>query len=85
MMQFTNEERKISLLSAGIEDNLSFKTYHITCPDLLRAGRFGNRIPVGTRPVQTGWGAHPTPCLLDARSLSRGQRDRGVAWTIHPI
>jgi hypothetical protein len=37
--------------------------------------------PGGTRPVQTGCGAHSTPCILDARSLSCGQRDRGVDYS----
>jgi hypothetical protein len=41
----------------------------------VRAGRSGDRIPVRARfslPVQTGPGAHPTSCTVDAGSFSQG-------------
>jgi hypothetical protein len=41
--------------------------------DLLRAGRSGDRIPVGARfsaPIQTGPGAHPASCAMGTKSLS---------------
>jgi hypothetical protein len=43
--------------------------------DSLRAGRSGDRIPVGARlsaPVQTGTGAHPATYTMGNGSLSRG-------------
>jgi hypothetical protein len=45
--------------------------------DSLRAGRSGDRIPVGTRfsaPVQTGPGAYPASCTMGTGSLP------GVKW-----
>jgi hypothetical protein len=42
--------------------------------DWMRAGRFGDRIPVGAKfsvPLQTGPGSHPAFCKTGARSLFR--------------
>jgi hypothetical protein len=51
----------------------------------LRAGRSGDRIPVGARffvPVQTGPGVHPTSCAMGNGSFSGVKRPvRGV---VHP-
>jgi hypothetical protein len=47
--------------------------------DWLRAGRFGNRIPVGARffaHVQTGPGAHPASCTMGTGSFPRVKRPR---------
>jgi hypothetical protein len=55
--------------------------------DWLRAGRSGDRIPVGARffvHVQTGPGAHLAFCKW-VPGLSRGQRGRGVVLTTHPL
>jgi len=55
--------------------------------DLLRAGRSGDRIPVGVRssaPVQTGPGAHPAFCTMGTESLCQGQSGWGEALTTHP-
>ena len=45
--------------------------------DSLRAGRSGDRIPVGTifsEPVQTGLGTHPATCTMGTGSFL------GVKW-----
>jgi hypothetical protein len=50
----------------------------------LRAGRSGNRIPVGARIsalVQTGPGAHPASYVVGIGSLCRGYMGLDVAFT----
>ena len=52
--------------------------------DSLRAGRFGDGIPVRARfsePVQV----HPASYTMDTGFLTRGLSGRGVALTTHPI
>jgi hypothetical protein len=54
----------------------------------LRAGRSGNRIPVGARfsvPVQTGPGAHPGSCTMGTGSYPGVKYGRGVTLTPHPL
>jgi hypothetical protein len=56
--------------------------------DWLRAGRSGDRIPVGARfsaPVQTGLGAHPASCTLSTGSFPGVESGRGVTLTPHPL
>ena len=56
--------------------------------DWLRAGRSGDRIPVGKRfsaPVQTGPGAHPASCTVGTGSFSGVKSGRGVTLTPHPL
>jgi len=46
----------------------------LVAPTVLRAGRSGVQIPVGTRfsaPVQTDPGAHPVSCTMGTESFSR--------------
>jgi DNA-binding transcriptional LysR family regulator len=56
--------------------------------DRLRAGRSGDRIPVGARffaPVQTGPAAHPASCTMGTRSFQGVKSGRGVTLTPHPL
>ena len=56
--------------------------------DWLRAGRSGNRIPVGARfsaPVQTGPVAHPASCTMCTGSFPGVKSGRGVTLTPHPL
>jgi len=54
----------------------------------LRAGRFGNRIPVGARfstPVKTGPVAHPASCTMGTASFPGVKSGRSVTLTPHPL
>jgi hypothetical protein len=54
----------------------------------LRAGRSGDRIPVGARfsaPVQTGPGAHSASCTMDTGSFPGVKCGRSVLLTTHPL
>jgi hypothetical protein len=56
--------------------------------DSLRAGRSGDRIPVGARfsaPVQTGPEAHPASCTMGTGSFPGVRCGRGVTLTPHPL
>jgi hypothetical protein len=56
--------------------------------DWLRAGRSGNRIPVGASfsvLVQTDSGAHPAYCTMGTGSSPGVESDRGVTLTPHPL
>ena len=54
----------------------------------LRAGRSGDRIPVGARfsaPVQMGSGEHPAFCTRGTGSFPGVKSGRGVTLTPHPL
>ena len=53
----------------------------------LRAGRSGDRIPVGRDfpPVQTGPGTHPASCTMGTGPLPGVKYGRGVLLTTHPL
>ena len=53
----------------------------------LRAGRSGDRIPVGRDfpPVQTGPGVHPASCTMGTGSFPRVKYGRGVLLTTHSL
>jgi hypothetical protein len=56
--------------------------------DWLRAGRSGDRIPVGARfsaTSQTGPGAHPASCKMGTGSFPGVKNGRGVMLTPHPL
>jgi hypothetical protein len=56
--------------------------------DWLRAGRYGDRIPVGARfsaPVQSGPGAHPASCTMGNGSFPGVESGRGLTLTPHPL
>ena len=56
--------------------------------DWLRAGRSGDRIPVGARfsvPVQTGPGAHPSSCTMGTGSFLGVKISRGMTLTLYPL
>jgi len=55
--------------------------------DLLQAGRFGDRMPLGARfsaHIQTGLGTLLASCAVCTASLSWDQSDRAVALTTTP-
>jgi len=54
----------------------------------LRAGRFGDRIPMEARfsaPVQTDPGTHPASCTMGTGSFTGVKSGRGVTLTPHPL
>ena len=56
--------------------------------DWLRAGRSGDRIPVGERfsaPVQTGPGPHPASCTMGTGSFPGVKSGRSLTLTPHPL
>ena len=55
--------------------------------DWLRAGRSGDRIPMGARfsaPIQTGPGAHPASCTMGTGSFPGGKGGRDVTTLLVP-
>jgi hypothetical protein len=85
------------LIKCGVKSN----TFHFTLQtmgmcgpgssvgsDWLRAGRFGDWIPVGAKfsaPVQTSPGAHPASCTMGTRSFPGVKYGQGVLLTTHPL
>ena len=56
--------------------------------DWLRAGRSGNRIPLGARfsaPVQTGPAVYPASCTIGTGFFPGVKSCRGVTLTPHPL
>ena len=62
--------------------------YRSRCSDWLRAGRSGDRIPVGakfTATVKTNPGAHSVSCTMGTGSFPGVNCDRGVLLSPHPL
>jgi hypothetical protein len=72
---------------AGIRGEWLCSFTHIIS-DSLRAGRFGDRIPVGARfsaPVQTGPRAYPASCTMGTGSFPGGKAAGAWRWPPTPI
>ena len=86
---FTNDVTVVT--SFGLFKIFSFDPwagYRNRYSDCVRAGRSGDRIPVGARfsaPVQTGPEAHPASCTMGTGSFSGLRCCRGVTLTPHPL
>ena len=62
--------------------------YRSRYSDWLRAGRSGDRNPVGAKfstPVQTGPGTHPVSCKMGTESFPGVKSGRSVKMTPHPF
>jgi len=87
MAQITNQQFVCVLLrlyvcgySVGLDSSVGIAS-------TLRAGRYGDRIPVGARlsaPVHTGPRAHPASYPMGTGSFP-GVRQPGVTLTTHPV
>ena len=81
------------IANSNTENSLQWYTcwwarYLSRCSNWLRAGRSGNRIPVGTRfsaPVQTGHGAYPSSSTMGTGSFPGVKNGRSVTLTPHPF
>jgi len=72
----------------GSQRHRKKKSYGSRYSDWLRAGRSGDRIPVGARfsaPVETDPGAHPASCSMGTGSFLGVKSGRGVTLTPHPL
>ena len=97
---YARRERRLNAsATARPEPHIQYEFWHLKLPawisfcylsvsDWLRAGRSGDRIPVGARfstPVQTGPGAHPASCTMGTGSFPGVKSGRGVVWPLNPF
>jgi len=82
----TTEEKARRNLSQSKKNLIQVRKTSVS--DWLRAGRCGDRTPVGARfsaPVQTGPGAHPASYKMGTGSFPGVKSGRGVTLTPHPL
>ena len=82
----TTEEKARRNLSQSKKNLIQVRKTSVS--DWLRAGRGGDRTPVGARfsaPVQTGPGAHPASYKMGTGSFPGVKSSRGVTLTPHPL
>jgi hypothetical protein len=79
---------KLTAINAIIQILCLWAEYRSRYSDWLRAGRSGDRIPVGAKfspTVQTDPGAHPASCTMGTGSFLGVMIGRGVTLTPHPL
>ena len=84
----THYERTVPVMAFELNSQgAGWSGYSGRYSDWLRAGRSGDRIPVGVRfsaLVQTGPGVHPASCTMGTGSFPEVKSGRGVTLTPHP-
>jgi hypothetical protein len=79
---------QLALWFCALRSVIPWAGYLSRYSDWLRAGRYGDRIPVGARfsaPVQTGPGALPASCTMGTGSFPGVESGRGVRRPLTPF
>jgi hypothetical protein len=91
LVSVTGSKRPVTMHSANFHDVLLTKSgpgSSVGIATELRAGRSGDRIPVGARfsaPGHTGPGAHSPSCTMGIGSFPGVNYGRGVLLTTRPL